>query len=178
MTDASAGEHGAMTAVPWTTRERRQAFEDAMREQGKALAQLAFCLCRDRTTAEDVVSEAFARTWGPWQAGRVDDLVPYLRRTVVNLCKKVWRRELVVRRYQSQLAGLLPEETRTRALELVDAVLRLPSSQRAVIVLRYLEEMSEQETAQALGISTGTVKSRTSRALAALRSLYGEDRDA
>ena len=176
MTDAAGG--GSSVSVPPTTAERRLAFEQSIREDWRALAQLAFCLCRNRTKAEDFTAEAYARTWGRWQSGSVEELLPYLRRAVVNLCRKSWRREMVVRRHQLQLATLLPEDSSGSDLELVDAVIRLPGPQRAVIVLRYFEEMSEQQTADLLGISPGTVKSRTSRALASLRSVYGDTEDA
>jgi RNA polymerase sigma-70 factor, ECF subfamily len=177
MAGASRGAEGSTVSVLGTTEERRLIFENSMRNDGKALAQLAFCLCGHRATAEDLTAEAFARTWGRWQAGKIEDLLPYLRRTLVNLCRKSWRRERVARRHQSRFASPLFEEPKYGDLELVDAVLRLPSPQRAVIVLRYFEDLSEQVTAQFLGISPGTVKSRTSRALASLRSAYGETHD-
>jgi RNA polymerase sigma factor (sigma-70 family) len=160
------------------TVERRQVFEESVRDDAKRLTQLAFCLCRDRTKAEDITAEAFARVWVRWRDGRVEELRPYLQRTVVNLCKKSWRRELVARRYQSQLAMVLPQETANGDLDLVDAVLRLPGPQRAVIALRYFEELSEKAVGELLGISAGTVKSRTSRALASLRLIYEEKQDA
>jgi RNA polymerase sigma factor (sigma-70 family) len=165
-------------SVVRTDIQRRQVFEETLRDDAKALTQLAFCLCRDRTKAEDITAEAFARVWVRWRDGKVEELQPYLRRTVVNLCKKSWRREAVARRYQSQLAILLPNETGTGDLDLVDAVLRLPGPQRAVIVLRYFEELSERAVADLLGVAAGTVKSRTSRALASLRLVYEEKQDA
>jgi RNA polymerase sigma factor (sigma-70 family) len=165
-------------SVVWTAIQRRQVFEETLRDDAKGLTQLAFCLCRDRTKAEDITAEAFARVWARWRDGKVEELRPYLRRTVVNLCKKSWRREAVVRRYQSQLAMLLPNETATGDLDLVDAVLRLPGPQRAVIVLRYFEELSEKHVAELLRVSPGTIKSRTSRALASLRLVYEEKQDA
>jgi RNA polymerase sigma-70 factor (sigma-E family) len=167
------GEVSSVTPI-WTPAERRRAFEKSMQQDGKALAQLAFCLCGDKTRAEDFAAEAYARTWSKWEEGKVEDLRPYLRRTVVNLCRKSWRRELVARRHRAQIAPVLVEENKSGDFDLIDAVLRLPGSQRAVIVLRYFEEMSEKATAELLGVSTGTVKSRTSRALHALRSAYGE----
>jgi RNA polymerase sigma-70 factor (sigma-E family) len=165
-------------SVLWTAAQRRQVFEEHLRDDARGLTQLAFCLCRDRTKAEDITAEAFARVWVRWQEGKVEDLRPYSRRTVVNLCKKSWRRELVARRYQSQLEAVLPNQTDMGDLDLVDAVLRLPAPQRAVIVLRYFEELSEKSVAELLGVSPGTVKSRTSRALASLRLVYGEKQDA
>lgn len=165
-----------MTVV-WTDLQRRQAFEETLRDDAKGLTQLAFCLCRDRTKAEDITAEAFARVWVRRRDGKVEDLLPYLRRTVVNLCKKSWRRDMVARHYQSQLAMSLEDENGAADLDLVDAVLRLPGPQRAVIVLRYFEELTEQHVAELLGISPGTVKSRTSRALATLRLVYEEKQD-
>jgi RNA polymerase sigma-70 factor (sigma-E family) len=165
-------------SVVWTAAQRRQAFEEYLRDDAKRLTQLAFCLCRDKTKAEDITAEAFARVWVRWQDGKVEELGPYLRRAVVNLCKKSWRRELVARRSEAQLATVLPREPATGDLDLVDAVLRLPGPQRAVIVLRYFEELSEKSVAELLGVSAGTVKSRTSRALAALRLVYEEKQDA
>lgn len=162
-----------------STAQRRRVFEQVMQTEGRRMAQLAFCLCHARAQAEDLVSEAFARTWRRWEAGQVDDLISYLRRAVVNLARKRWRREQLFRRNQSRLpvtASVGPGVG--QQVELVDAVLRLPGHQRAVVVLRYLEDLSEQETAELLGVSVGTVKSRTSRALSALRATYEDDHHA
>ena len=140
------------------------------------MAQLAFFLCRDRGEAEDLVSEAYARTWRRWESERVDELVPYLRRTLVNLAHKRWRRELLFKRYLSRSSvALAIGQDFNREVELVDAVLRLPSPQRAVMVLRYFEDLSEEETAQLLGVAVGTIKSRTSRALSSLRTTFEGD---
>jgi RNA polymerase sigma-70 factor (sigma-E family) len=156
-----------------TTRERRQQFEQVVRERGTGLTQLAFCLCRNKEQAEDLCAEAFANAWPRWQAGAVDDLVPYLRLTIVNLCRKAWRRETVSRRHAAELASShVSGPAPVHDFDLVDAVLRLPPRQRAVVVLRYFEDLSEHETAALLSVSTGTVKSRVSRALTALRSSY------
>lgn len=159
--------------VPLTASERRQMFEQVMRDKGLALTQLAFCLCRNKEQAEDLCAEAFTRAWPRWEAGTVEDLTPYLRQMIVNLCRKTWRRELITRRHAPQLASAVVEPSSSHHFDLIDAVLRLPARQRAAVMLRYFEELSEQETAALLSISTGTVKSRVSRALTALRSSYG-----
>jgi RNA polymerase sigma-70 factor (sigma-E family) len=163
--------------VPVTTSGRQEVFEQVLRDRGKALTQLAFCLCRNKEDAQDLCAEAFASAWPRWQEGKVEDLTPYLRQVIVNMCKKAWRREAIARRYAPQLAAdLVGEESSVQhRFDLIDAVLRLPPRQRAVVVLRYFEELSEQDTASLLSIATGTVKSRVSRALTTLRSsLEGE----
>ncbi len=162
---------------PLTTAGRQEVFEQVLRDRGKALTQLAFCLCGDKEDAEDFCAEAFARAWPRWQEGKVDDLTSYLRQVIVNMCKKAWRREAIARRYAPQLVSdVVGEEgSAQHRFDLIDAVLRLPPRQRAVVVLRYFEELSEQDTASLLSIATGTVKSRAFRALATLRSsLEGE----
>ena len=166
----------------FTTVERRRAFEDVVREHGKALARLAFFLCRDKDTAEEIAAEALARTWPRWRDSQVEDLVPYLRRVTVNLARKTRHRRFLAAQYERQLNSMLhiddvqgPVSTR---VDLVRAVMGLATSHRAVIVLRFLEDLSEAEVAELLGISVGTVKSRTSRALGALKRIHGGEFDA
>jgi RNA polymerase sigma-70 factor (sigma-E family) len=165
-----------------TTVERRRVFEDVVREQGTALARLAFFLCRDKDTAEDLAAEALARTWPRWRDAQVDDLGPYLRRVTVNLAQKVRHRKFLAARYERQFDAMMEIEDTQGAVslrvDLVRPVMSLPTPQRAVIVLRYLEDLSEAEVAELLGISIGTVKSRASRGLGALKKLYGGGFDA
>ena len=158
--------------------EARRRFEAVLAAEGRRTTQLAFLLCGNRADAEDLAAEGYARAWRSWRAGQVDDLVPYVRQVVVNLARKRWRHRVVVRRYREQLADgqrtlLASSRDPAARLELVDAVMHLPPPQRAVVVLRYFEDLSEQATAGLLGISPGTVKSRLSRALTSLRSTYG-----
>jgi RNA polymerase sigma factor (sigma-70 family) len=112
---------------------------------------------------------------------RVDEPVAYARRALVNASTNRWR--LRGRRPERPLADA-PEplvadrtEEHSRRDELVRAVALLPARQRAVVVLRFLEDLTEAETAQALGCTTGTVKSQTARALMKLRELVGETAD-
>jgi RNA polymerase sigma-70 factor (sigma-E family) len=170
------GAGGAIKVPATIAAERRRIFEQVVQDDGRRMAQLAFCLCNDRAQAEDLVSGAYARTWRRWETGQVDELVPYLRRTLVNLARKSWRRELLFRRYLTRSSvDLAVGQDLVREVELVDAVLRLPSRQRAVMVLRYFEDLNEEQTAQLLGVAVGTVKSRTSRALASLRATFEGD---
>lgn len=149
------------------------AFSDAVAQHHRALARFAFRLCGDRTQAEDLVAEAFARVWPHWLRGRVDDLAPYLTRTVANLAYARHRRRTVERTIvlpsAPPPAGF--EDRVDERDELWAALDRLPARQRVVVVLRVVEDLSEDDTAAMLGIPRGTVKSRLARGLDALRAI-------
>jgi RNA polymerase sigma-70 factor (sigma-E family) len=137
------------------------------------LIRFAFLMLGDRQSAEDVVQEAFLALYKRWDRLRDTARAPgYLRVTVLNGCRMAHRRRV---RWLGQLTedpqqesaeatALAGEEQR----ELLAAIRQLPPRQREALVLRYYLELTENETAQSMGISRGTVKSATSRALAAL----------
>ena len=107
--------------------------------------------------------------------GRIDEPLPYARRSVINATNDQWRRS-GRRENRERHAAELPSETPALLDDLVvnrdrlvQALRRIPDGQRAVIVLRYWHQLSESETAQILGNSVGTVKSQASRALVRLR---------
>jgi RNA polymerase sigma-70 factor (sigma-E family) len=162
--------------------DRESAFGAAMLEHGIRLARLAFFLCGDRTRAEDLVAEAFAAAWPKWSAGRVDNLPAYLRRAVVNLAAKDRRHRLVVFRHDGRAAPRLSspgaDEGLWARVDLAQVLSTLPSPQRVVVVLRYLEDMPDAEIAALLGVAPGTVKSRLSRALDAMRTQLDGGHDA
>jgi RNA polymerase sigma-70 factor (sigma-E family) len=160
---------------------RRQwaAFEDFVQVNGDSLVRLSFLLCGDHGKAEDAVQEALTRVYLRW--GRLDDPLPYARRSVVNQTRDQWRtisrraeRERSVAGRPASGPALLDDVIAERD-RLVQALRRLPYGQRAVIVLRFWHQLSEQETAAALGNSVGTVKSQTSRALGRLREELNSD---
>ena len=153
--------------------DRWAAFEEFVQAHGDALVRLSFALCGDRGKAEDAAQEALTRVYLRWS--RLDDPLPYARRSVVNATRDSWRsrsrqqqREQVVAGYAADLPVALDDLVADRD-RLIRALLRLPYGQRAVIVLRYWLQLPEQETADVLGISAGTVKSQASRALGRLR---------
>jgi RNA polymerase sigma-70 factor (sigma-E family) len=165
---------------PGTRVSREDAFAVAMVEHGPGLARIAFFLCGDRTRAEDLVAEALARAWPKWSAGRIDTLAPYLRKAVVNLAAKERRHRLVVVRHDARAAPPLSspgaDENVWARVDLARLLATLPPAQRVVVVLRYLEDMTEADMATFLGVSPGTVKSRLARALDAMRTrLEGGD---
>jgi RNA polymerase sigma-70 factor (sigma-E family) len=143
------------------------------------LTRLAFVMLGDRQAAEDVVQEAFYGLYRAW--GRLPDhgnVLGYLRVSVLNGCRSAVRR---ARRVPRPLA--VPPAASTEAVVLVGeqqraavaALRRLPPRQREAVVLRYFADLSEREIALAMGVSRGTVKSTTARALAALGRMLQED---
>ena len=158
--------------------QRDAEFSAYMEARQASLLRTAYLISGDRHTAEDLVQTALAKLYLAWD--RVEDrgsLDGYVRRVIVNEHNSLWRRPFKRREHATdqvpERAAPTPASGRDDALwELVQT---LPKKQRAAVVLRYYEELSEAETAEVLGVSVGTVKSQTSRALAALRSRSGED---
>ncbi|MBL0884724.1 SigE family RNA polymerase sigma factor [Myceligenerans indicum] len=157
------------------------AFTAFAQESTPALYRIAYLLCGDEHRAHDLVQLALERTYAAWR--RVGDGNPfaYARRVIVTARIDGWRR---TRRevLSDDPAGGGGPTTPSSDLEiaerdrLVRALLALPLKQRRVVVLRYLLDRSEKETAAELGVSTGTVKSTASRALARLRTLVAPER--
>jgi RNA polymerase sigma-70 factor (sigma-E family) len=151
-------------------------FEAFVRARTPALLRSAFLLTGDQQLAEDLVQSALTRTHLAWK--RLDDVAnaeAYARRTMYHLQVSWWRR----RKVAEVLPGDLPDQagvvdhagTVSLRLVLPSALLRLSARQRAVLVLRFFEDRTEAEAADLLGISVGTVKSQTARALTRLRSV-------
>jgi RNA polymerase sigma-70 factor (sigma-E family) len=152
-------------------------FAGFFESQRRAALQLAYVLCGNSSDAEDVVAESFARMYPAWASGRVDEPAGYLRRIIVNQVRRGWRHTDVQRRYDPQLRtmtshtapGADAEVTARDAVRV--AMASLPPKQRAVVALRYLEDLSEAETAALLDVSIGTVKAHASRGLERLREV-------
>ncbi len=154
-------------------------FADVYAQHRDRAVRLAYLLCGDPELAQDLAAEAFAKTWRQYDrdAGRIDDVGAYLRRAVVNQRNSWWRRtsmhrDRVERRVTGDArGGLEPDDQIVQHDELWSALSKLSERQRQVLVLRYWEDLSVEQTANALGISSGTVKSLTSRATTRLRDL-------
>lgn len=148
-------------------------FEQVWAAHRDHLWRVAWLICGDAHVADDVVASAGARAWRGWAPGQVVDPGAYLRRAVVNETTDRFRRSGRDRRWLDRRTGegrggdVLEDQAADR-VDLARALARLPVGQRAVIVLRFWVDLSEAATADALSISTGTMKSRTSRALTAL----------
>ena len=154
VTDEGAGEFGAFVAA-----------------RGDALWRSAWLLTGDHQLAEDLVQTALAKSWRAWTRVGADGFEAYVRRVLFTTYVSWWRRKWRGERPTADLpeaatATVDPDGRR----DLVTALADLPRGQRAVVVLRYFEDLTEQQTAALLGVSVGTVKSQFSRALRSLRS--------
>jgi RNA polymerase sigma factor (sigma-70 family) len=139
------------------------------RREYAAALRLAIALVDIRAVAEEVVQESFARVWMKWDA--LEQPGAYLRACIVNAARKELRRRRLVRSTISPaVAGAAAEDR-----ELLASVRRLPSRRRAVVVLRFYEDMTEAQIADTLGIRVGTVKATLHQALAQLRKEVTND---
>jgi RNA polymerase sigma-70 factor (sigma-E family) len=162
--------------------QAREDFRSYVAARSPALLRTAYMLTGNRADAEDLLQTALAKTYLAWDRIREREAVDgYVRRVMVNTQTSWWRR----RKVDEYPTGQLPEGPAGRDaaadLDLHDALWTalsdLPRRQRAMVVLRYYEDLSEVETAQVMGVSLGTVKSTTSRALAKLRDTSGRRDD-
>jgi RNA polymerase sigma-70 factor (sigma-E family) len=152
--------------------DERAIFADFVVGRGQSLQRTAFLLTGDWALAEDLVQTALARAYPRWDRIERDDPEAYVRRVLVNTWSSWWRR-----RWRGEVpTGELPDRPSAdeyagsdRRAAVHTALSRLPRRQRAIVVLRYHEDMTETQVAHALGISVGTVKSQTSKALTKLR---------
>lgn len=162
------------------SRERR-AYDEFVTAYADRLVRTAYLLCGDRGHAEDLAQTALLRTARRWRTARRQPEA-YARRVVVNLAKDRWRN--LARRPAEAPLDAVDRAQPTSAVEaLLDrdelrrAVRELPAGQRAVLVLRFFDDLTVEETAAALGCSTGTVKSQTSRALDRLRAALTPEKE-
>ncbi len=158
-------------------------FDSWVAARGPALLRLAYTLTGNRSDAEDVVQDALARALLRWdRISRTENVDAYVRRMVVNAHTSWWRKW---RRRESPVAdvvlpevvggadgGVLPDERAAIWL----ACGRLPEAQRTAIVLRYYEQLEYTEIAALTGVREGSVRSRVSRGLEALRRDLGKER--
>jgi RNA polymerase sigma-70 factor (sigma-E family) len=153
-------------------------LESFLIERGEPLLRTAILLTGSRQAGEDLLQAALERVFRHWH--NIDgNPEGYLRRTLAHLATDRWRRIARWRGKMSLLSasdpGHLPDTTIgvDHRDQVVRLLLQLPAGQRTAIVLRYLEDMTEAETADAMGCSVGAVKSATSRGLQKLRQLSG-----
>jgi RNA polymerase sigma-70 factor (sigma-E family) len=154
--------------------DQRTGFEAFVRLEAGRLLRTAIALTGHPHDAEDLLQVALERVARRWGRGAELDPSAYCRTVLARLAVDRWR--AVQRRPGLVLTALVPERAALPAADvdlsgdLLAALRDLPARQRAVVALRYLEDLSEQETAAALGIAVGTVKSQASKGLARLRA--------
>ena len=148
-------------------------FAEFVRGRGPALQRTAYLITGDWGLAEDLLQTALAKSYLSWGRIRHRDPEGYVRAVLANTSASAWRR-----RWKGELPTYdLPDRPGPDAwagtddrVRLADALARLPRRQRAVLVLRFHEDMTEAAVAEALGCAVGTVKSQTAKALAKLRA--------
>lgn len=145
------------------------------------MCRLAYVILGDAALAEEMVMEALLKTFSGWRRIRnIDHMDAYLRRAVINMCRSRIRRKTIEARVNSTIhhrdvrkePDWTPERHETARL-VWDAVKLLPERQRACVVLKYFEDLSEAQIAEALDCSNGTVKSQLSKARATLEKRLG-----
>jgi RNA polymerase sigma-70 factor (sigma-E family) len=161
-----------------TRAERTRRLEDLYVRNAPSALRLAYFLCGDRDAAQDLVQDAFVRVAGRFAHLRTPDAFDaYLRRTIVNLFTSQLRRRRLERAHlvRERAAAASPHVDDDPALrdELWRALGHLPSRQRAAIVLRFYEDLSEKETAEILRCSAGAANQLVTRGMAALRDHMG-----
>lgn len=154
-------------------------MEQLYRSHAPDALRLAYLLTGDRALAEDLTQEAFVKVFGRFHDLRNRDAFWwYLRRTLVNLSRSHFRRRRVERAW---LERQQPQDVPSRAGDVVErermraALMALRPEQRAAIVLRYYEDLTEAATAEILGVALGTVKSMVSRGMDRLREELSEE---
>src|SRR5579859_3233809 len=173
VTDTAPTFHALGDAVNASDAEQ---FDEFMASRWPGLVRLAFGLTGDRWLAEDLAQTALASAYASWwRVRRADDPDAYVRRILINASKSRFRRH----RASEQPPGP-PDEVPDAAADpaaaigersaLLAALSALPARQRAVVVLRYWEDLSDTQAAALLGCSASTVRSQAARALAKLRA--------
>jgi RNA polymerase sigma-70 factor (sigma-E family) len=158
---------------------RDQEFGDYYAARGAAFRATAYLLCGDWHLADDLTQIAFAKLYLAWpRIQRKEPIDRYVRRTLVRVFlderRRPWRRERPTAAFVDLDPGAPAGTDRVDdRLILRRALAAVPTRQRAVVVLRFWEDLSVEETAELLGISVGTVKSQASRGLETLRRLLG-----
>ncbi|ELS53103.1 SigE family RNA polymerase sigma factor [Streptomyces sp. ISL-22] len=158
--------------------EQEAQFQEFVRARWSHLVRTAYLLTGDAHHAEDLTQTALAKAYRSWRrVARTDNPEAYVRRMLVSCNSDRFRK----RRVAESLTAAPPEVAgRDEAYSLADergallgALAQLPPRQRAVVVMRYWEDLSEAEVAEVLGCSPGTVKSQASKGLAKLRTYPG-----
>lgn len=174
------GDRGAQREDGDVDRDDDAAFAEFVTREWSRLVRVAYLLTGDVGRAEDLVQQALVKVHRHWpRVHREGSPYGYTRAAVVNESTSWWRRRRVAenlgdipahaeRDSRDAYAGIDNRDALIRALH------SLPPRMRAVIVLRFYDDLSEAETARALGISVGSVKSQTSRGLDRMRTLLGE----
>ncbi|MEV0650378.1 SigE family RNA polymerase sigma factor [Phytomonospora sp. NPDC050363] len=158
--------------------EQEAEFRKYVAARVDRLRRFGYLCCGDWQRAEDAVQTAFIKLYGVWARRSSDACDAYVRRIVANALIDEHRRGWFRR---ERASDRLPDRTvpdasaaSVETLHIMNALARLPNRQRAVVVLRYWEDLSIERTAEVLNCSIGTVKSQGARGLRTLRALLSD----
>jgi RNA polymerase sigma-70 factor (sigma-E family) len=171
---------GEVRVVAVTTSDWEREFAEYVAARSRLLCTTAYLLCGDWHRAEDLTQIALTKLYVAWRRiDRRESVDAYARRVLVRSLldekRRPWRREQTVRELP-ELPG--PADRTDDRVDLLAALAGLPARQRAAVVLRYWSDLSITETAAVLGVTEGTVKSSSSKGLAALRGALQDSRTA
>jgi RNA polymerase sigma-70 factor (sigma-E family) len=157
--------------------DRESLFRAFFDTEGERLRRLALFLTGDPERAKDLAQEAMVRVYRHWRRIENQDPGPYARRILVNLVRSEHRRSLLQKRHESSVVDRSVDPTARvdESSRLTTALKELSPMRRAVVVLRFYEDMTEAEIARVLDRPLGTVKSDLHRALKLLRPLLESD---
>jgi RNA polymerase sigma-70 factor (sigma-E family) len=148
-------------------------FRDFVADRSVSLQRTAYLLTGDWAAAEDLVQTTLMKTYLAWtRTGGIESVEPYARRVMINTATSWWRQKWRGERPTAAIADRPQGDGAEAWLEretVWQLIQTLPAGQRAILVLRYYEDLTEAETARLLGVSVGTVKRQSSRAYQALR---------
>lgn len=157
-------------------RGRDQEFADFFSARFDGARRIAYAMCGSWPDAEEIAQSAFVKVYARWTKVRIDTVDAYLRTVLTRVFLDTKRRG----RSREQVVAELPDTVApadagpAERMALRSALMAVPPGQRAVLVLRFVADLSVEQTAETLGCSTGTVKSQTARGLTALRAAYGQ----
>jgi RNA polymerase sigma-70 factor (sigma-E family) len=158
-------------------RGRDQEFAEFFSARFDGARRIAFAMCGSWTDAEEIAQNAFVRVYARWAKIRIETVDAYLRTVLTRVFLDSRRRGRAKEHSVAELPErpVLPDHSSHERLAMQAALLAVPPGQRAVLVLRFVSDLSVDQVAETLGCSTGTVKSQTARGLTTLRGAYQGD---
>ena len=159
------------------TRDRDAEFRDFYLTEAPRLRRMALMMTGDPDRASDLAQEACVRTYTAWGRIRGEDPTPYAKRALVNLCRNAYRRKMLeLRKAPPAPPDIVDQGGRIEeALRVATALSVLPPIQRAVVLLRFYEDLSEPDIARVLDRPLNTIKSDLRRALQKLRPVLEDN---
>ncbi|WP_260194438.1 SigE family RNA polymerase sigma factor [Actinophytocola gossypii] len=153
-------------------RARDQEFADFFSARFDATRRVAYAMCGSWVDAEEITQNAFVRVYARWAKIRLDTVDAYLRTVVTRVFLDTKRRARAREQAFADVPdqAVPPDHSSHDRLAMQAALMTVPPGQRAVLVLRYVADLSIDQVAEILGCSAGTVKSQAARGLATLRA--------